>query len=301
MLYIAKKGYFTTLKFSPKEIQDNKSIMIAACSVDSSCLKIASARLQRDPDVVRAALTSSTLNVDCIFIVPSEFFAQNAEVAELAINVYDGDDYCRLYNHLPHQLFQKRKVLLAWIRKGREVKYRIPVNSIADRYNHDDDVLLALIKVGPSFLQLACRCKQSCRAFVRKAIEVDSRVIVNADEYLRHDFDMLLHAIGSSRRCLQAFRHREEKTFLQLADFALKVRERIDVADTFILNFLRGIAVDTTPRVAPKKRCHLPRLDCGHETGVHFKRQIAEYAGVPMGHELKMLRSALANLEFWGY
>lgn len=301
MLHIAKKGYHAVLSFSSDEIRDNKAIMVAACSVNSSCLSIASARLQRDPDVVRAALTSSTLDTDCIFGLAREFFTQNAEIAELAINVYDGDDYRRLYDHLPILLFQKRNVFLAWIRKGWKIKYHFPRLIDANRYEHDNEVLLALIKFEWKFIQKACKCKRSCRAFMKKSIEVDCRVIVYADEDLRHDFDMLLLAISTSRLCLQAFIHRDEKTFLELVDFAQKVRERLDVADTFILHFLRGIAVDTTPRVAPKKRCHLPRLDFGYETGVHFKLQIAEYADVPIGHQLKMLRSASANLEFWGY
>ena len=312
MLCIAKKGYYTALKSSSKEIRDNKSIMIAACSVNSECLSIASSRLQRDPDVVRAALKSSTpisgFIFKCyIFKLPGDFFTQNVDIAELVINVYGEYDYLRLSNHLPKQLFYKRDIFLAWIRKEREIMYMdsYAYMSLFDfchnRYENDSEVLLALIKIAPKTLEWASRCKRSCRTFTRQAIKVDSRVIVYANEDLRHDFDMLLLAIGSSRLCLQAFKHREEETFLQLVNFALKVRERVGVANIFILNFLRGITVDKTPRVAPKKRCLLPRLDCGQETCIHFKRLIAEYAGVPMGHKLKMLRSALANLEFWGY
>jgi hypothetical protein len=257
-----------------------------------------------DPDIVRAALTSGNTDSDYIFELPTEFFHRNAGMAELAINVCDGDDReRRLCKHLAFAALQNRNVFLARIRKGWLNKgYFFLSKSDYTRFKHDDEVLLALVASNWRHLHPAsCMCKRSSRAFMQKAIEVDGRVLVHADECLRHDFDMMLLAIGSDRKTLQAFSHREGLHLLELTAFAEKVRERLDVADTFILNFLRGITVDTTPRRAPRKRCHLPRLDCGYETGAHFKREIAEFAGVPMGPQLKLLRTASANLEFWGY
>jgi hypothetical protein len=300
MLFVAKKGYLAILARCPFEIQDNKTVITAACSVKSAFWRIASARLRMDPDVVRAALTSSNLDSDCIFELPRELFVRNAAMAELAINVYDGHDYKRLNNHLHPMVLEKRSVFLAWIRKGWKIQFQ-PTLSDVEQYEHDDEVLLALIGLDRFLFQKACKCKRSNRAFVKKAIEVDSRVIVFCQEDLRHDFDMMLLAIGSSRKTPQAFNHREGNDLLELIDFAQKTRERLDVAETFILHFLRGIAVETTPRRAPKKRCHLPRLDCGYETSTNFKCEIAEFAGVPMGPQLKLLRSASANLAFWGY
>jgi hypothetical protein len=303
MLFVAKKGYFAILARCPVEIRDNKATMAAACSVKSDFWKIASARLRMDPDVVRAALTSSTLDPCCVFELSTEFFVQNAGMAELAINVYDGNDYRRLYNRLPPAVLETRSVFLAWIRKGWKIQHHFPTLSEVERrgYQHDDEVLLALIDFDRYFFQKACKCKRSNRAFMKKAIEVDGRVIVYAEEDLRQDFDMMLLAIGSSCKTLQTFCHREGKDSRDLIDFAQKTRERLDVAETFIRHFLRGISIETTPRRAPRKRCHLPRLDCGYETGAHFKREIAEFAGVPMGPQLTLLRSASANLEFWGY
>jgi hypothetical protein len=80
---------------------------------------------------------------------------------------------------------------------------------------------------------------------MKKAIvDVDGRVIAYVEEDLRHDFDILLLAVGSSRTTLQASDHwkgndvREHER--ELIDFAQKTRERLDVAEMFILNFLRG-------------------------------------------------------------
>ena len=46
-------------------------------------------------------------------------------------------------------------------------------------------------------------------------------------------------------------------------------------------------------------RCHLGML--GGEGSESIKRTIAGYADISVGSDLKMLRSALENLEFWGY
>ena len=112
------------------------------------------------------------------------------------------------------------------------------------------------------------------------------------------DFDLLLVAVASSRMTLQAFRHYKGSygDLSQLIEFASRVNKRFKTAEVFIFEFLRGISI-VKPHVAPALRCHLPKLDCGPE----IARQIAEFVGVPLGEELRHLRSASANLAFWGY
>jgi hypothetical protein len=42
-------------------------------------------------------------------------------------------------------------------------------------------------------------------------------------------------------------------------------------------------------------------LNQGSETGIGFKRLIAEYSGVPLGEELRMLRATSLSLKEFGF
>lgn len=114
-----------------------------------------------------------------------------------------------------------------------------------------------------------------------------------------HDFELMLRAVGTHQTTLQPFWH-HARTVDVLVEFSKDVREKLDIANVFIREFLGGIDV-VTPHVAPAKRCRLPMLDRGYETSSGFKKLIAQYADIPLGNELTLLRAAATNLEFWGY
>jgi len=128
-----------------------------------------------------------------------------------------------------------------------------------------------------------------------------------AKEPLRSNFGLQLIALGSNRLALltgEVSHAMGSPLFVRLAEFAEQVRERLNVAglnvaDTFMLTFLRGIADLEHQRAAPSVRCHLSMLDTGG--GSDIKRHIAEFSGISTGTELSLLRAALENLEFWGY
>jgi hypothetical protein len=284
---------------------DNKAIMVAACKADGALLDICSERLLQDPDVVSAALASG-IAPDCVFLVPTQVFEQSPKIAEQAINSYDGENWKKLYDFLPFAVFQNRNVLMAWLEKDwniRDFHFRgFCLKQIVHNgdFEHDRDVLLAMLKHDFRLCELgACICLHQDRDFVEAAIQLDGRTIEFVNGSFRRDFDMMLLAVGTSRKTLQVYYH-EGAVIGNLIKFAREVREKLKVADTFILEFLRGIDV-VTPHVAPSKRCRLPKLDRGYETGAGFKKLIAQYAGVPLGKELRLLRAASANLEFWGY
>jgi len=301
MRLIAKKGYRDVLMRASAEILDNASIMATACRADGFLLDICSERLQQDPDVVAAAL-SCEISPECIFLVPKEVFEQHPKIAEQAIRMYVSKDWKKLFDFLPPAVFHTRSVLLAWFEKEWDIT-DFPFYQIVHggNFGKDRDVLLAALKHNYR-LSVVGAARSLCedREFLEAAIEVDGRVIQRViNNATLCDYDMMLLAVGTSRKTLQVFYH--GGFWLNcLVQFAQDVRERLKVADIFIGEFLRGIDV-VTPHVAPAMRCRLPKLDCGYETGAGFKRLIAEYAGVPLGKELRHLRAASANLEFWGY
>lgn len=99
-----------------------------------------------------------------------------------------------------------------------------------------------------------------------------------------------------------------------LADFAAFVRETLALTDGVVLHFFGAISINPDPSSGGSNRakrrrtgrttdnrCRLRMLDLGGEGGMWIKRTIAGYADIPVGPHLKLLRSALENLKFWGY
>jgi len=101
--------------------------------------------------------------------------------------------------------------------------------------------------------------------------------------------------------------------------FAERVRARKQSIDTFVVDFFGGIMMNRLALSSPEppkkktrrgrrkgttstsKNCHLPLLDVGMETGMALKKLIAEFAGIPLGHDYKLLLNAEKHLELFGY
>eukprot|EP00529_Nitzschia_sp_RCC80_P007716 CAMPEP_0113447106 /NCGR_PEP_ID=MMETSP0014_2-20120614/4065_1 /TAXON_ID=2857 /ORGANISM="Nitzschia sp." /LENGTH=1261 /DNA_ID=CAMNT_0000338247 /DNA_START=522 /DNA_END=4307 /DNA_ORIENTATION=+ /assembly_acc=CAM_ASM_000159 len=83
-----------------------------------------------------------------------------------------------------------------------------------------------------------------------------------------------------------------------ICGFERKVREKLDLHNGFMYNFLGGISciARQEQRQPPAQRSQLPMLDRGADTSRAFKQLIAEFCGVPIGKELKQLRQAQVNL-----
>lgn len=298
----------------PDEIRDNKALMILACQANSDLFMHCSDRLSKDPDVISAAISSIG---DChptwFFGLDEEVLEQNPRLVQLALDACNCWDWKELFEFLPRAVFRNRSTLLAFLRKDLAFIEGIPYARLLSDggFGNDRQLILAALKHksgvliglhGDIHLNLL-----NDRAFIKEAIAVDSRVIgrlpcgypYHEVDY-RHDFEMMLLAVAASKTTLQAFMHQDHNVMGDLVKFASQVREKLRVADVFIGEFLRGIDV-VKPNVAPALRCRLPMLDKGYETGAALKKLIAQYVGIPLGEELRLLRGASENLEFWGY
>jgi len=303
MSAIAAKGFRDVLERAPASVLDDKDVMLAACSAEGSCFSLASHRLQTDTDIALAAIRSNT-EIGLIFTLPEQLLKDNPQVVQAAIESYDGDEIDRFYRHLPPSVFHDRSVLLSWLNRddcpfmdwdganGELIQAR--------QYSNDHEVIVALAKNLRGNIRNSALLKD--RDFLRRCVAVEGRVLFYAAEPYRSDFELQLIAIGSNRRALFADEDSHamgSMLFVRLAEFTEQVRERLNVADTFMLTFLRGIADVEHQRAAPAVRCHLSMLDTGG--GSDIKRHIAEFSGISTGTELSLLRAALENLEFWGY
>lgn len=301
MKIMAEKGFTDVIQDAPQSMHDNKSVMTAAVTADISTFSFCSDRLQRDPEIVTAAIRSNQ-DPDFAFTLPKELLKESPTIAAAVIHEYDGDCPDDLLDYLPRDVFQDRHVLLAWLGRAdwpiREGLLAIVL--AAGRFWEDREVLIAGVKYCGRLTWVPSNLRRD-RSFLKACIEKDGRILFTQDNpTFQSDFELMLIAIGSSRMSLhiQDRRHHPgSDTFKFLAAFAEKVRKRLHVFDTFVLEFLRGIA-NVEDRAAPSVRCHLPMLDHGGGTAV--KHLIADFADVPIG-EVSQLRAALQNLEFWGY
>jgi len=297
---LAAKGFQTVLAEAPESVQDDKNVMMVACSAEGSMLSVATERLQRDPDVVSTAVRSDP---DVIFTLPKELLRESPAIAEAAIRAYDGDKIQRLLEHLPKKVFQHRNVLLAWLKRENWPQMANLVNSglVQGWYREDREVLMAIAKYQGSFRYLGIGGIYYVPdpSFLKSCLAVEGRVLWGSGRSFEGDYELLLVAIASNRMALfnsEWFHQTDSYSFDIIAKFAREVRALLETSDAFILTFLRGIST-FEQHCAPAKRCQLPHLDTGND----IKRLIAQFADIPLGTELLLLRSALENLEFWGY
>jgi len=250
--------------------------------------------------------------------VPSQVYKADHALAVTAIQTYGGDKPKSLRAHFPASVFSDRKVLLAWLER-EDFPYDnfiTPELIQQGNYSKDREVLLAIVKYRNSLSGLGCGEMLRDRAFVKECLAVSGRILENLHggrarrrywnhphfrqecPFSRWDFELMLIAVGQSRMTLSHNDYHSGKQFVLLTKFSSTVRERLDMTDAFILTFLRGIST-FEQHCAPAKRCRLPLLDSGG--GDEIKRLIANFADIPVGKEVRLLRAALANLEFWGY
>ena len=295
--------------------KDDFFIMLALCKADDSCYEYASPRLKKDVRIAKVVLQSDVVSLKTILAVPKGLFATHHELACLAIKACDvnaGTDTSwprgenMLFNHFGEEVLSQKDVILEWVRRG----WQLPALNFRELPRDEaEPILLETLKHLPkevhTFYGCINRFSNSFRrdkAFLKKAVRMNTKVISYplTEEYF-NDFDLMLAAVASSRKALQYFTHKDHGLDKML-EFATLARERLALVDGFVTNFLGGISIPPAKRRrGAKNLCHLPLLDFGYETGAGIKGRIAEFAGIPMGPELKLLRPALENLKFWGY
>lgn len=272
------------------EIWDKKDAVIALCRFKGWYFVYALARLKGDPDVARAAFSNGSVSSATICSAPSTLFEIHYDIAALAIKVcssgqkHQWHERENLFEHLGGQsIATRRVVLLAWLQRGWCTCGHF-LNSI--RFGDDVELALEAIKHREDeyFDEVFCRFDKGLKgnkSFMVDAVKARPAAIKYASKDLMHDFDFMLRTISLGRDVLMYFDHKKED-FDRLADFAHEVRAKLAVTDCFILEFLGAIAINPPEskrgkcRRTSAKCCQLRKLDLGHETGVSFKKSIAE-------------------------
>jgi hypothetical protein len=177
---------------------------------------------------------------------------------------------------------------IAWIRRG------FPLLDHFEYLLKDENVALEISEHNwPEFFRVGVSFRSN-REFMRRALDLDGRVLQWAAPAIQNDLEFHTRALASHPGALEPSNLCDRKLELNLY-----VKKKLDLHHVFLHDFLRGIAI-ATPHVAPLRRSHLSMLNIGVETSEAFKWLIAKYLGVPMGEELRLLRKALRHMEVAG-
>ena len=181
VMTMAAKGFRDAIKKADQTMRDDKNIMMVACTAEGACFTLASDRLQRDPEILSAALSSSCPYQNAILSVPSQVYKADHALAVTAIQAYAGDKPKSLRAHLPASVFSDRKVLLAWLER-EDFPYEsfiTPELIQQGNYSKDREVLLAIAKYRNSLSGLGCGEMLRDRAFVKECLAVSGRMLDN--------------------------------------------------------------------------------------------------------------------------
>ena len=305
-----------------EDFWDDKSIVISLCKINGENFASVSTRLRADVDVAKAAFKDGRVSRNTILKCPQTLFEANHSIATLAIGACwerSPSWYTRseLFRHFG-QATSSRPFLLAWLKKGWQTRYLYGRNI---PFFNDSAMALEAIKdvedgerSAADILRDFSPQLRGDKSFILKALEANPTVIKCASEDILYDFEFLLRGISTSRAALAPFTHRGND-FDLIADFSTSVRETLSLTDGVVLHFFGAMSIDPSSSLSGSKRankrrrtgrttdnrCHLRMLDLGGEGGMWIKRNIAQFADIPVGPRLKMLRDALENLKFWGY
>ena len=307
------------------EFIDDVEIMRLAISRDSKLFALASPRLQEMPEIILVSITPTSA-WNTLKTVPWAIQRQHPEITIKAISLCLLRNLRYLPSHVPEDLWSNnREVCLAWIRRGGRV-----LESFERLLRNDPGMALELAEHNWSEFHKIGDVLLGDRDFMLQALQRNGRVLRFASPTLRQDFEILVMAVAhhypksptvttttntnhnADQQQQQQQQHPPagaqqhsnphvpsvQSTFAgicNLPELQSQIQSRLDMHDTFVLDFLRGIAI-VTPHIAPNKRSQLPMLDRGVETSEAFKRVIAEYLGVPIGSQLGLLRRARSNL-----
>lgn len=272
----------------------DKEIMCQAIQRDSNMYSYCHSNLRNDPDILVAAMTPVTA-CEILRDVSKVLQVRFPQIALKAIEVSDRIGLRSIWHMVPDELWQNnREIAFAWVRRGCRLTPHLERLVRSDR-----ELALEVAehhwqefgKVGIGF--------RSDIQFMTEAVDKCGCVLRFASTDLKTSLPLMVRAVANHPYALTLTSRNTVSTHaLHASDkerLLLYINEKLSLHEVFVMDFLRGIAI-SSPHVHPFNRSHLPMLDRGVETGQAFKRLIADFLGVPVGVELKLIRKASLHL-----
>lgn len=263
---------------------DDKPLMLAAVKRDCRLFKYARARLREDPEVIMASIQRESA-IDTLREISPEVRRRFPEISVKAIEVTCVRRLRYLESLIPEPLWQSREVVLAWIRKGGNV-----LEAFEPMLASDEEICLEVAKHNWLGFKKVGSGLRGDPEFMKKAVQRDGRVLRFANRQVQSNYQVVVRAVANHHRALSG-------VLVSEVNFKAWVKDALDLHMTFVKDFLRGIAI-SKPHVPPAHRSQLPMLDRGVETSQAFKQLIAQFLGVPVKDDLKVMRQAWTNMTY---
>jgi Domain of unknown function (DUF4116) len=271
-------------------VKDDKEIMLAAIGRDAKIFRLASGRLQRDVEIILASLAAETAS-DVLASVGAALQEEHPQITVRAINVASIRCLRLVRPLVPEALWMNRDVAIAWIRRTGGT-----LDAFDALLQTDEEMCMEVAEHAWRDFGRVGEALRSNVAFMTRAVDVNGRVLRYASREIRQDLDLAVRAIASHPDALGSSAAEGTALFgIDCNAVRDHVQSKLDLHTTFVRDFLRGIAI-TKPHLPPARRSQLTMLDRGVETSEAFKQLIAEFLGVPVGANLKIMRIAMRNL-----
>jgi Domain of unknown function (DUF4116) len=265
-----------------QQFLDDKDLILAAVKRDCRLFKYARARLREDPEVILASIQPASA-IDTLREISPEVRRRFPEITVKAIEVTCLRRLRYLESLVPEGLWQNRDVVLAWIRKGGNV-----LEAFERMLDRDQEMALEIAKYNWTNFKKVGASLRGDRDFMSQAVQRDGRVLRFASRQIQTNYHIVVKAVANHHRALSG-------VLVSETDFKDWVKNALDLHMTFVKDFLRGIAINK-PHVPPARRSQLAMLDRGVETSQAFKQLIADFLGVPVKDDLKIMRQAWTNM-----
>ena len=285
--------------------------MLLACSIQGDVYPFLENPLNEDCDILDAALTSSP---DLLDEIPDHLQLRYPHLVAKAIRQWGKDeDVWDLFDGVCEDLWSNPLVARAWAARGGDYLHE----EFDDDMEDDKELFLLIAEHNPH--DFWCASERLCndKEYMMQVVGKNPLVLREASRSLLNNFDVALVAFGGgdddadddsvaalrSRDLPGSFDINDREDFEFITGFAAKVRERLATHEIFVTVVMCAMSA---AKNAAKGECivtdsHFRTLDQGSETSMAYRVLLAEFMGVPVGKELRRLRSASVNLAAWGY
>jgi len=274
---------------SPLQIANDKEIMMEACRNYGDVLELVESELLEDRDIIEAALARTP---HALAHVPDFVQHMYPDLIAKAIRDTPRENIWQVYDWIDESCWAVfREIALAWLLQGGDFLE----DEFPEEFDDDPEVFLLIAEHNWVEFWSASDSLLGNKEFMMQVVEKNGVLLREGVDGLDKDFDLALNAFAGTRDLVSEYDHSGSgEDFRFLVDFARKVRKRLESHESFT-SFLCGMKIN------PETHCKLSLLEQGRETSMGFCTLIAEYVGIPIEKELRLLRQASVNLARWGF